>query len=394
MRILWWSNAPWVATGYGQQTALFARRIKERLGHEVGLFAFYGLRGSAMQWNDLQCYPGAHDRWGNDVANAHAKHFQADVIVSLGDLSMIKPQAIVDVPWCPWFPVDCEPMRPSETGVLRRALQPLVFSRHAERQVLAAGFLPRYVPHGVDCTVFQPRDKAAAREAIGLPQDRYIVGMVAANKGNPSRKAFAEHIQAFARFHKRHPESLLYLHTHRTPEMEGLSLDSVCQLAGLEVGQDKAVVFVPQYQNAAGLVDPLAMANVYSSLDVLASVSYGEGFGVPILEAQACGVPVIVGDWTAMPEICFAGQMVSKDDAERVWSKFNTWQWAPHISAIEAALEAAYQRGVTDSDRVLMAEGAARFDADLVTDEYWRPALAEIESWVCADAGKLQMVSF
>ena len=38
------------------------------------------------------------------------------------------------------------------------------------------------------------------------------------------------------------------------------------------------------------------MAGWYRSLDVLSACSYGEGFGLPILEAQACGSPAIVTD--------------------------------------------------------------------------------------------------
>ena len=41
----------------------------------------------------------------------------------------------------------------------------------------------------------------------------------------------------------------------------------------------------------------------------------GEGFGVPIIEAQACGTPVITGDWTAMSEITRTGLAIPKEDA-------------------------------------------------------------------------------
>lgn len=38
-RALWHSNAPWSPTGYGQQTALFASRLKEH--YKLGISAFY-----------------------------------------------------------------------------------------------------------------------------------------------------------------------------------------------------------------------------------------------------------------------------------------------------------------------------------------------------------------
>ena len=60
MKINWFSNAPWAASGYGVQTKLFAPRLKEA-GHEIGITAFYGLEGSVINWNGIQIYP----RWAH-----------------------------------------------------------------------------------------------------------------------------------------------------------------------------------------------------------------------------------------------------------------------------------------------------------------------------------------
>jgi glycosyltransferase involved in cell wall biosynthesis len=49
------------------------------------------------------------------------------------------------------------------------------------------------------------------------------------------------------------------------------------------------------------------MAHLYNSLDVLMNASSGEGFGVPIIEAQACGVPVLTHNATSMTELTFYG---------------------------------------------------------------------------------------
>lgn len=38
----------------------------------------------------------------------------------------------------------------------------------------------------------------------------------------------------------------------------------------------------------------------------------GEGFGIPIIEAQAAGCPVIVTDCTAMTELCLSGWLIEK----------------------------------------------------------------------------------
>ena len=53
----------------------------------------------------------------------------------------------------------------------------------------------------------------------------------------------------------------------------------------------------------AGYVHDLDMPAVYSLADVLVFPSLYEGFGLPPLEAMACGTPVVTSNSTAIPEI-------------------------------------------------------------------------------------------
>ncbi len=52
-----------------------------------------------------------------------------------------------------------------------------------------------------------------------------------------------------------------------------------------------------------GHQDPEVLARVYGACDVLSQQSRGEGFGVPVIEAMACGVPVVCSDGGALPEV-------------------------------------------------------------------------------------------
>ena len=44
------------------------------------------------------------------------------------------------------------------------------------------------------------------------------------------------------------------------------------------------------------------MPNIYNAADVFLCTSYGEGFGLPVSEAMACGLPVVYTNATAVPE--------------------------------------------------------------------------------------------
>lgn len=50
-------------------------------------------------------------------------------------------------------------------------------------------------------------------------------------------------------------------------------------------------------------VDDAALPHLYNACDVFAFPSWYEGFGLPVLEAMACGAPVICSNTTAIPEV-------------------------------------------------------------------------------------------
>jgi glycosyltransferase involved in cell wall biosynthesis len=52
-----------------------------------------------------------------------------------------------------------------------------------------------------------------------------------------------------------------------------------------------------------GVVDERDLPALYTGASVLAYPSLYEGFGLPVLEAMACGTPVAVGDHTSLPEV-------------------------------------------------------------------------------------------
>jgi glycosyltransferase involved in cell wall biosynthesis len=336
----------------------------------------------------IRIYPLGKHPYGQDIIGASAMFDGADVIISLMDAWVMQPQNIPpSVKWFPWFPIDCEPMPVNVLEVVRKARKGIVMSKFGQRMAQLAKLDTFYVPHGVDTNAYRPLDRAAARKRLQWPTDKFIVGMVAANKGIPPRKSFFEQIAAFAALRALYPDVMLYLHTDDGAHGgEAVNLLTYCDRLGLkcgyqrngEVAPDVDVLFAEQFTYLLGLPD-MYMIDVYNALDVLMNVSMGEGFGIPIVEAQACGCPVIVGDWTSMGELCFGGWKIKKSMARQVWHPhFEAWQWSVNTDAVAERLDTAYQFRDNQDYRNRARDGALQYDADKVTEKYWKPALEEM----------------
>ena len=376
MRINWFSNSPAACTGYGNQTKIFTPRLAKLLDKGLSITAFYGVQSGVLNINGIKVYPSFKHPYGQDVIGAHAVWDQADAVITLLDIWVVQSENI-PMPWFPWFPIDHEPIPANVLAKARQATKGIVMSKFGKRMAEMAGLDVWYVPHAVDTNIFKPLDRTEAREHLKWPQDKFIVGMVAANKGNPSRKAFYEQIAAFAALHHEHPDTMMYLHTDA-----GLNGGDVVNLhkfinrMGLKIGED--VLIADAYMYGLGYPDQF-MVDAYNAMDVLTNVSLGEGFGIPILEAQACGTPVIVGDWTSMSELCFAGWKVDKSEALPVYHDFfDAFQWQATTAAICDRMEQAYAAKGDYELRNQARRGALPYDADDVTRKYWKPVLKEM----------------
>jgi glycosyltransferase involved in cell wall biosynthesis len=124
------------------------------------------------------------------------------------------------------------------------------------------------------------------------------------------------------------------------------------------------------------------MAAIYSQMDVLLATSYGEGFGVPTIEAQACGVSVIVSDFAASAELCADDGW--KINGQPLWdAPQKSWFQVPAVPEIVEALKQAYNRPRGPSQVAI--DFAKQYDADLVYETQWKPTLKSIFSRVASD---------
>lgn len=339
-----------------------------------------------MNWNGVQVFGNSFHPYCMDVMHGHSKSFQADAMLSLMDLQVFEPQMLMGLKWIAWYPVDHQNIPPVILEHLRQADFKIAMSKHGQTEAQRNGVEAEYIPCGIDLNIYKPLDRAVCREEMILPLDRFIVGMVAMNKGVPSRKAFKQNIAAFAALKAKHPDCVLYLHTmDGTRGYEVENLVEYVKALGLSYGyhlrsgdNNKDVIFANQYGLAMGY-EPSMMAKIFNSFDVLTSATMGEGFGIPIIEAQACGTPVIIGDWTSMPELCFSGWKVLKEEAEPMFTPLGAWQYLPRSIAIAERMEAAYQMRGNNDYRKRAVGGAQQYDADKITETKWLPILARIE---------------
>src|SRR3977135_330915 len=68
-------------------------------------------------------------------------------------------------------------------------------------------------------------------------------------------------------------------------------------------------------------LDPTELPAVYNLARVLAHPAWYEGFGLPPLEAMACGTPVVVSDRSSLPELVGAAGLTAAADDPEAWRR-------------------------------------------------------------------------
>jgi glycosyltransferase involved in cell wall biosynthesis len=381
LTIGWNSNAPWATTGYGTQTAQVTTRFKD-IGHNVAIFNNYGLEGSNTDWKGIPVYQRGAELYSNDVVPAHMfdwvdrNNNNPHILFTLYDVWVFKGEKWKDWNVASWVPIDHMPAPPEVAKWCRQDfVTPIAMSEYGQAMLQNVGIDALYVPHGIE-DVFKPTAKAdgiTGRERMGVTEDKFVVGMNAANKGiSPNRKAFGENLLAFSMFAQAHDDVVLYLHTDYLGALGGVKLLDLIRSTGIKKDQFK---FVEPYVYRTGISQEV-VASLYTAMDVLLATSYGEGFGVPTVEAQACGTPVIVSDFAASTELCGDGWLV---EGQPLWDAPQTsWFNIPNVSKIVEALEESYQRGRGRSQKAI--DFAKDYNADAVFSKYWKPTLEVLKN--------------
>jgi glycosyltransferase involved in cell wall biosynthesis len=347
------------------------------MGHEVFLSAFWGLAGMVTQYDGITVLPGFGGNYCSPSLQQHARHINPDLVISLGDGWVLDAAVLAELPAALWLPSDCRPMSLVDRNVAEVSGARLIaMSRFGQQRFRDAGFDALYVPHAINFGVFRPpEDKAALRGKHGISEPAYVVGVNAANN-DPFRKSLPEIMLAFAKFSCGHPDAVLALHTGIHQD-GGQDLEAIAEQAGIT---DKCKI-VNQYRYTSGLITAEDMAGWYGMIDVLCSPSHGEGFGLPIVEAMATGIPAITTKCSSMEELNPDGIQV---DGEPFWNgTHRAWWIRPSIAGIWQALEQAYEQR-HDVDPVKLRESVAQYEISAVAEQHMGPVVDALAEYMAA----------
>lgn len=376
------SNSPGVPTGYGQQGEYLINRMI-KAGMTVAAMSNYGHEGGIetlkLQTGKIPHYPRSFTGYSVDSLPYNHRHFKdqhkdlTDAIFVLydswvynGNPELDKENIVI------WAPIDHVTLPPGVIAFLQKPNVTVIsMAPDGQQQLNSAGIKNTYIPHVIDTQTYKPTFEISGRKTrdyLQCAEDDFIVGMVAANKSNgvTHRKAFAENILAFSIFQRKYKNAKLYLHTEPSKLMGGFHLINLLKACGIP---SDAVIFPDPLDYRYG-IKRKDMAALYTNFDVLLATSYGEGFGVPTMEAQACGTRAIVSNWAASKDLVSENSW--KVEGMPFWDEPQTaWFKIPVVEGIVQALEKAFEaeRGVDETS----IKFASDFEDAKVWQEKWQP---------------------
>jgi len=384
-RILYWGDAPTSCTGFG----VVARHVLGALhgaGYEIDCLAL----NAVSDFHDRQEMPYAiapanliaQDPYGYRMLLRALGRRRYDLLFVQNDLHITHPAAAYlrklrdrgspPPPILYYYPVDCRVQR-HLTGMLELADRIATctnFGRLETEKTLGTTRSPLVIPHGVDTGAFRPLpDRAAVRARVrarlGLPEECFLVCSVAVNS---VRKDLARAIAAFARFRTgRSGPSAFYIHTN--PLDGGLDLNEAVAASGLTAGKD--ILFPAAYHPLQGVPDE-TLNELYNAADLYFTTTLGEGWGLPITEAMASGLPVVAPRNSSLAEIAGDGRAILYECREHIWVDNSGYRPLGLMDDIVAALSRAATLSRDESARMTAAARAfvARLEWPLVTPRF------------------------
>lgn len=392
MRIILVANAPWMQSAYSDQMYSLARRLVDD-GHKVWWMPNCGFYGGAIEYKGIEILPSeTADSDGNDIIGYHVMATGADIVMTLADVFEMPKYGGSDFRWIAYLPVDKTKVDQHTAAYLKRAWRIWTPSQYGVERLAEAGLFARHIPHGVEKEFIEPIPDDGVKffkHMHGIDEDAYLVGSVGMNAYYPGRKGMERLMAAFKQFTLNHSDDKMTLYLHTNPKGERGALDlSMLAREHFDLSLDQ-LRFPDPYNYHLGY-PKRTLAAMYKALDIYVQPTGGEGFGVPVIEAQAQGTLVIASDNSCMREIIFdgAGTFVPMSDwyfATPSGGKYGLVS----IEGLTEALEEAYApnpkfAGERISDMTELQQVAQMKVGPLHWDRlwhsHWKPFFADVEA--------------
>jgi glycosyltransferase involved in cell wall biosynthesis len=158
-------------------------------------------------------------------------------------------------------------------------------SRWLLSQVVESGsetFHASVIPYGINIEIFRPKEKSEARAQLNIPLDKFVCLFVSVSgaAANPY-KDYQTVRAAIAR---------LQAGPH------ACNLQFICLGGSAVSGSDPSMLFPGR------ISDPQRVALYYQAADVFLHAAHADNFPCTVLEAQACGLPVVATSVGGIPE--------------------------------------------------------------------------------------------
>lgn len=241
---------------------------------------------------------------------------------------------------------------PKSWDFLAQRVQRIAMSHFGQQAMPEASV----VWHGVDHNVFKPQDRKDAKRRLGFDADRFLILRV---DKNSFRKDYPDSWRALRPLLRKYSD--IDVHFHCLPvAFDGYDMRAV--MWNDEDIRDR-VSFSPNLTGYNGWsIDHLA--TLYAAADLFVSTSWGEGFGLTLLESMACGTPVIATDCSSVTEVVGAGGVLIPP-AGPIPAPAGQYQMLPDVPAFTAAIEHYYQSaGMRRDLRENAIKQAAKFSWD------------------------------
>ncbi len=171
-----------------------------------------------------------------------------------------------------------------------------LISEMAKQECLKAGLTK--VDHlnvGVDTELWHPAnpdERLQLRQGMGIEPDEFVVMTVADNQ---ERKNLWAGMHIIKTLKDKHPDrKFRYVMVTKEESPVGWRLRDLAQSEGI----------VREYLPFQRGIPPKNLWGLYACADAYLQPSKAEGLGLPVLEAMACGVPVVCTNTGAMAELC------------------------------------------------------------------------------------------